>query len=308
MFDLLGNLFATPVACERRTYGDFEDVVCRDEDGDIVGGRGGYSESIQTDDRSAKTGVDVASGSWIDENGNIVHGVDASAQILKSQRRVYEGENENGLHTYVDVEASGPDASLGATYNEGTGTASIGAQANFGSGGVIIGTKDSQTDESVRVGGSYGAGAALRLHGGADADHDGHNEYGIGGDYGFGSIDIKTEDPLRKLLQIGSLGLWDGNIQDPNRTNMSEDVMRTGRGAVKSTVDTMEPVTGGVTDAIAGVEHTQGTRGGAKSFGEMEGAELTMNALFNEGMNPERRTEVLTDQAKAIGRLFGGQF
>lgn len=302
MFDFISDIFSTPVECERRTVAGIEEAVCRDEDGEVVGERGGYSESIDEEGRSAKTGVEIGAGSWIDENGNVVHGFDAGGQVLKSQRRVYEGE-----HTYVDIEASGPDASIGATYNEGTGTIAIGGQANAGSGAVIMGTKDTQTDESVRLGASEGAGAQLRLHGG-DADKDGHTDYGIGVDYGFGSIDMKTEDPVRKALQIASLGFWDGGIDDTDRTNMSENVMATGRSAVKTTVDTMEPVTGGVTDAIAGVEHTQGTRGGAKSFGEMEGAELTMNALFNEGMNPERRMEVLGDQAKAIGQLFGGQF
>lgn len=303
MFDFISDIFSTPVECDRRTVLGMEDRVCRDADGDVVGTSGGYSESIENEMGSAKTGFDVGTGSWIDESGNVVHGIDASGQILKSTVRLAESE-----HHYVDLESSGPDASLGATYNEGTGTFAIGGQANFGSAAVIAGTQKTQTDESVRIGGSKGAGAQLRLHGGADADHDGHNEYGFGVDYGFGTIDMKTEDPVRKALQIASLGLWDGGIQDTQRTNMSEDVMASGRSAVKSTVDTMEPVTGGLTDAIAGVEHTQGTRGGAKTFGEMSGSELTMNALFNEGMNPERRMEVLGDQAKAIGRLFGGQF
>lgn len=63
-----------------------------------------------------------------------------------------------------------------------------------------------------------------------------------------------------------------------------------------------------LSDRVAGVQNTEGTRGGVKSFGEMSQAELTMAAMFNPGMNPERRREILAAQGLEAFRLFGGQY
>lgn len=63
-----------------------------------------------------------------------------------------------------------------------------------------------------------------------------------------------------------------------------------------------------LTDTLAGVEDTQGTRGAPSTFGSMGETELTINAIFNPGMNDQARRAVLDRREDAIVNLFGGMF
>lgn len=94
---------------------------------------------------------------------------------------------------YEDLERHrfGVDAGVGTFSAGGTRTASTtggGLQANLAEGSVTAGTPE----HNARFGLSAGLGFAARVHHG-DADNDGIPEYGIGGDFGPFSFDIRSE-------------------------------------------------------------------------------------------------------------------
>jgi hypothetical protein len=216
-------------------------------------------------------------GTWKDGDGDEVHGVHRDLAAYKQQLELGD-QNSREVGAYFGVESSLADASLDASYDEG-GTIGAGLQANAASAALYGGTTGTKHDEHVRVGLSIGEGAAGRVHFG-DRDDDGRNEYGFGFDAGPVSMDLKTEDPVRKAVQMATLGLV-GTDYDPDRANW--------------------------TDAVYG-EDTQGTRGGAQTFGEMNALEQTMHAVFNPGMNDEARSRILGERMQGVSALFGGQY
>ena len=100
-----------------------------------------------------------------------------------------------------------------------------GAQFTLGGVGATMGDfgdigVGSDQEQQVRVGASAGIGAAGRLHW-ADEDGDGTREIGFGLDYGFGSVDFKSEDPLRSVIGLG--GYADDYLGEGNATYRAMD-------------------------------------------------------------------------------------
>lgn len=310
VFDLLSDIFTgdpersethQAVSNDPGSRSTWKAQEFQDGDGEAVGAGLGYlKEWMLGEGVSATRGASATGGAWFDDEGDVNRGVRGDAHVLKlNQPEAWSTEHDDGVTSYGGWERSLLDAIAEATVDEGNG-ASLGAQANVASAAVSTGTRGTATDEQARLGLSLGVGAAGRLHWG-DADNDQRPEYGFGFDVGPVSADLKTEDPVRKMLELGSLGMFGGGPPTTDRANLTEGVVDAGR-AVGSGASA-------ISDAISGVEGTQGTRGGTSTFGQMGEAELTVAALFNDGMNPEVRRAVMQRRRDdALQFLFGGSY
>jgi hypothetical protein len=119
-----------------------------------------------------------------------------------------------------EVEAVSGEAELSLGNDGFTG----GAQVTLGGVGATMGDfgdvgVGSESEQQLRVGVNAGVGAAGRLHW-TDEDGDGNTEWGFGVDYGPGSMDFKTEDPLRS---IAGLGFADSYLPQGNLTYQATD-------------------------------------------------------------------------------------
>ena len=131
--------------------------------------------------------------------------------------------------TALTAEVEGPNAE--AELSLGTDGFTAGAQATGAGVGVTMGDfgdtgVGSDSEQQLRVAVSEGAGAAFRLHW-ADEDKDGTRELGFGLDGGFigkGSMDFKTEDPLRSVLGFGN-PLATSILPEGNLTNQGLDAV-----------------------------------------------------------------------------------
>ena len=311
MFDWLVDSFKTPERCE--TFGSPTDegrdggyagiTTCYDDNGMPTGQEYGVGlldgdayDSPDAGPTDLSSGYRGKEGAWIDAEGDRNRGAVheggllsfASPELLSNS---VEREDGSTYEEYGGFEFDLLHGKANAHIDEGDGAA-LGLGFNLASIGLTTGSRGSDADTQSRLAVSAGPSADARLHWG-DEDKDGHNEYGFGFDAGWASFDYKTEDPIRSYLKAASMGSWDGGEHDPERSNMTQGV-----------VDGHDSLT----DSIAGVEDTQGSRGGAKTFGSMGPVESTMHALFNEGMNDEARAKVLDERVEAATSLFGGMF
>jgi hypothetical protein len=163
------------------------------------GGQPGQPDTIGFDVLNANLDV----GHHIDADGNRAYGLNANANSLRTNGSVNFGP-ANGPGGFFGWEFGGPEAAAVATAS--THTAQGGAWAGYLSGAATLGTRGTEIDESVRLGGFAGAGAAGRLHYG-DSDGDGNREYGFGIDAGPILFDYKTEDPLHSIANLASFGM-----------------------------------------------------------------------------------------------------
>ena len=147
----------------------------------------------------------------------------------------------NGVVARADIAVATASAELRIT-DDGL---AVGAQANYIEGSITVGTQNanSDRDETVRLGLSAGGGAAARVHWG-DADNDGNPEYGIGGDFGIVSFDLKTEDPLRTAAELVAGQLMPGGAaivraldDGSNLTNEAGEVLDRGADAIRGLGD-----------------------------------------------------------------------
>jgi hypothetical protein len=236
-------------------------------------------------------------GAFTDPSGGASYGLNVSAGGLRFAQ-MERADLDRGPRFIHGAELGVNEGALQAYAGESG--AALGVQANILSGAFIRGTAGTDIDEVTRVGASLGEGAALRGHWGDD-DRDGNTEWGFGFDVGPLSMDFKTEDPVFSALHYLSLGTFGGadTVQNhvhglvPERANYTHAI-----GDAHASV----------TDRLAGVEGTSGTRGGVKTFGDMSEGELLAAAMFNPGMNADRRAEILSARGLEAFRLFGGQY
>lgn len=174
----------------------------RDQNGNTVGySIGGGLMSGQTPKNDARADVFQAQGhvgGWRDEQGRSTYGIEGDAALVRFGIPMGGALGDN-FGFDVDVMS----ANAGAKANEET--ASLGAQANIISGSMSAGTQE----HNIRGGLSLGVGLAGRVHYG-DADGDGVQEFGLGGDYLFGSADIKTELLGHAWNGVKGAGNWVG--------------------------------------------------------------------------------------------------
>jgi len=163
-------------------------------------------------------------GYYVDSNGQGQEGANIQVQTL-NYNDGFDIPGGGKRNTHIGFEVGGPNAFARSQGNENTLEA--GAEANLGGIAVSSTTTDpdSDTDESSRLGLSAGMGADFRLHYG-DADGDGNREYGFGFDAGPIMFDVKSEDPVRKALSMGTMGLSDMlDGGDPaKRPNLTKEV------------------------------------------------------------------------------------
>lgn len=120
------------------------------------------------------------SGEWVDAEGRTNQGAYAEGGMVKMSEELGQGPMGLGWDVGAGTANSG--------WYSNDSTSSIGFGANAVEGSVTMGSQD----ENLRLGLSAGGGMGGRLHHG-DADGDGVMEAGFGVDYGFGSVDIKSE-------------------------------------------------------------------------------------------------------------------
>ena len=237
-------------------------------------------------------------GLFTGRDGSASYGLNVEAAGLKTSGM--QLPREAGAPEIVQgFELGVNEGALQAFVGENGGA--LGVQANVLSGSYTAATRGTDIDESWRAGLSLGAGAAVRGHW-ADEDGDGLPEYGLGFDIECLSGDVTSEDPLFTLLNyvsLGAIGAGQG-VFDQVRSGSEDRRANWTQAAIHAPGD--------LTDAVAGVEGTSGTRGGVRAFEQMGAGEQVMAALLNDGMRPERRREILAETGQAAWSLFGGQF
>ncbi len=177
---------------------------------------GPYAHLSTMDSGSIQAGFGLMKNQW--SNGAALDVLNANAEIGmmgapgsrrlggKADANMFNGKTPDNywLGGEMGVFNANAEASVGQDgATVGAGAQVIGGAVRFGEN-----TKDRANDSQVRLGASFGVGAAGRLHW-SDSDNDGHREYGFGGDVGPISFDLKSEDPLMSLamLPVGGLGL-----------------------------------------------------------------------------------------------------
>lgn len=155
-----------------------------------------------------------------------------------------QGE-QDGLSAELGVGTASYDASISDT------TASLGLQANAIEGAVTYSNLASaETGRTLRLGASWGVGAAGRAHYG-DEDNDGWREYGFGFDAGPFSMDYKTEDILGDFLRYNPMTM--PFMQSLNNTNVTRGLYNAGSAvydAGASVASTIGEYGGYAVDAI----------------------------------------------------------
>jgi hypothetical protein len=149
------------------------------------------------------------------------------------------------LQAEVEVGTAQGELSVGDEgFTFGGQTTAVGGALTFGDFGDIDHKGVAEhSEQQLRMGLNAGIGGAARLHW-ADEDGDGYTEWGFGGDYLIGSMDFKTEDPLRSVLGLG--GFADGWMGEGNATydalNWADKTIMDGGKAVidggKAAIDT----------------------------------------------------------------------
>jgi hypothetical protein len=148
-------------------------------------------------------------------------------------RQETDYQKKYGLPDWMVLKGDAAAGTAGAEASISDQGLNVGAGANVGEASLTFGTQGTgDRDETLRAGVSEGVGLAGRVHWG-DADKDGNPEYGVGADVGPVSFDLKTEDPLRKAIDLGvgpiagaATELYDGNMTN-DALNAAEEAGRT---------------------------------------------------------------------------------
>ena len=179
MFDLLDNAYS---------------YFANDRDG-VSGGFGSETTHGDSDDKVTEKSLyaNYGVGKWTGRDGNRNEGFGGEGGLMKTvgehAGRFFDvgWELGSGTANAGVIQSTNPDS--------GDSTVSTGGGVNGIEGALSISSKDKE--DSIRVGGSAGEGAAKRDHY-ADVDGDGDLErVGIGIDFDKYSVDIKSETARR---------------------------------------------------------------------------------------------------------------
>ena len=188
-----------------------------------------YAHLSAMDSGSLQAGLGMIHGSW--GNGAALDVLSANGEIgmmgAPGQRRLgargdaqmFKGTTPTNYP--IGAEMGVFDASAEASIGEDGAT--LGAGASVIDAALHLGNNSAQrnNDQTLRIGGGFGVGAAGRLHWG-DSDKDGHREYGFGADIGPVSFDYTTEDPLMSVANGLTLGM--ASSLAPQNFNLTDTV------------------------------------------------------------------------------------
>ena len=158
---------------------DFEGYY-NQTDGGVAYGGAWTNKEMDTGEQVNELYFSGGSGEWVDEQGRTNQGDYLEGGMVKMGEDLGEGPLGLGWDAGAGTGSGG--------YYTNDSTSSVGYGANLVEGSVTMGSEQ----ENLRLGLSAGGGMGGRLHHG-DADGDGVMEAGFGVDYGFGSVDIKSE-------------------------------------------------------------------------------------------------------------------
>jgi hypothetical protein len=125
----------------------------------------------------------------------------------------------------LKIETEIGTANAGVVLDRKAGTLAVGEQGTMVGNAVSTASedKDRKDDRFFRFGVGVGEGGAARLHGG-DTDKDGNKEYGFGFDAGIFSVDYKSEDPVKDLINFASSPLGKGSNDNDGKSNLTKEL------------------------------------------------------------------------------------